>query len=630
MGLAASQARLLTITARKADCEFLSMSLSHQKLALARDMEFISSEYQNALNQTKLVYDYYGSGDKTMNLTYGLLMEPSIYNDYFPKLVTDQKNRVILNSAYAQAARAAGIPAEGLLGTPSSEVRNKFIEALVGANIITPTKAASIEAVTYGNDIGLGATISATKGTTEITYDELIQILKTTDNSQMYGLELGTGHYELPPQDDATDSLGDKMFYNGSAWTNGGAAGNITVADLLDTKKNIMIGVESRRGEELPVAQARAMQEELVGTSENGISILSWILDSFSSVLGGTAVNDTALQYAYNCVFDLIVPDTNMETYFSPGDNTKDPVSGDGIRDGYYHLYSGKSTREEVFECEHTSGGFLSGIANAFAGVVGLSVGRNEDDTYPYYLMQGIGFRTDYTKGHRSFNGNQASKAKEYFGFTYTADKNQSWTHKDRNDESQISISLSNLAQAFLTSFVQYMQGVDESKYEWGLGKVSEATLYDPTKDNFKFTMTTDSDIDAGDSQLYASFYDALFNRICINGWTENDRIDDEEYMGELLKNGMAFISSISDDGFYYQGNYSTDRMILEVTDDEAVARAEAKYNTEKAKIDSKEDTIDMKMKNLDTEISSLTTEYDTTKQVITKAIEKSFKRYEA
>ena len=55
MGLAASQARLLTITARKADCEFLSMNLSHQKLALSRNMEQVSSEYQKALNQTKLV-----------------------------------------------------------------------------------------------------------------------------------------------------------------------------------------------------------------------------------------------------------------------------------------------------------------------------------------------------------------------------------------------------------------------------------------------------------------------------------------------------------------------------------------------------------------------------------------------
>ena len=58
MGLAASQARLLTITARKADCEFQSMSLSHQKLSLSRDMEKVSSDYQNSLNTTKLMYDY--------------------------------------------------------------------------------------------------------------------------------------------------------------------------------------------------------------------------------------------------------------------------------------------------------------------------------------------------------------------------------------------------------------------------------------------------------------------------------------------------------------------------------------------------------------------------------------------
>ena len=35
-------------------------------------------------------------------------------------------------------------------------------------------------------------------------------------------------------------------------------------------------------------------------------------------------------------------------------------------------------------------------------------------------------------------------------------------------------------------------------------------------------------------------------------------------------------------------------------------------------------------MKNLDTEISALTQEYDTTKSVISKSIEKSFKRYDA
>ena len=162
MGLAASQARLLTITARKADCEFESMKLSHQKIALSRDMERISDEYQNAMNQTKLIYDYYGTGTSDMALTYGLLMKPSIYNDYYPKLLTDRANRVVLTGPYASAAQAAGIPAEAYNGTPSSEVRNTFIEALRDLGVIDALTAATIESVSYNNAIGLGATFSAT------------------------------------------------------------------------------------------------------------------------------------------------------------------------------------------------------------------------------------------------------------------------------------------------------------------------------------------------------------------------------------------------------------------------------------------------------------------------------------
>ena len=151
------------------------MSLSHQKIALSRDMERISTEYQSSLDATKLVYDYYGSGTSEMDLSYGLLMTPSVYNDYYPKLVTDSKNRVVLNSSYAAAARAAGIPAEGLSGTPSSDVRNAFIEALAEENFITPAKAATMESVTYGNTLGVGSTVSATTGTTSITYDQLFE-----------------------------------------------------------------------------------------------------------------------------------------------------------------------------------------------------------------------------------------------------------------------------------------------------------------------------------------------------------------------------------------------------------------------------------------------------------------------
>jgi hypothetical protein len=242
----------------------------------------------------------------------------------------------------------------------------------------------------------------------------------------------------------------------------------------------------------------------------------------------------------------------------------------------------------------------------------------NEVGVETTYKLQN-GFQTNLLTGN---NG-----ATEVLGFSYNAARNGSGkTHKQT---SEVAVDLNNLAQLFLTAYVQYMQGIGDSNYSWEKGLLSASNLYDGTSDDYTFSIITDTEVD-GDSQLYANFYDAMFNRICLNGWVENDQIDDADYMTELLKSGMAYISSISDDGYYYQGNYSTDPYISEVTDDEAIARAEAKYNTEKTKIENKEDTIDLKMKNLDTEISSLTTEYESTKQVITKAIEKSFKRYEA
>lgn len=592
MGLAASQARLLTITARKADCEFQSMSLSHQKLSLSRDMEKVSSEYQNALNTTKLMYDYQGSGESNINLTYGLLMTPSVYNDYYPKLVTDAQNRVLLNSSYAAAARAAGIPAEGLNGTPSSDVRNKFVEALANQGIITATSAATIVGTNYSNTIGLGSTISATATTTDYTYDELIQSIKNnTQSSAAAGLTLGVG---------GVVNGGGKVFENERFYTvnadgtvegvelggdSVGSGVSVTLADLLSSDSQYYLSILSKKGGELPIYGADYLQNKIAGTD----GVLDWMMEQFSSVLGGVAANDTALQYAYNAVYDMIVPNSHLQDWHNSSEYSD-------------HLDQKRSDLEKYAE--------------------------PENDKLKQYMDE-IG-QGEITRGFGSHDEGKMQKSQNYMGFTYTADKNQSWTHKDRNDKSQVSINLNNIAQAFLTAYVQYMQGIGESKYYFQKGDKSSSNLYDGTDKNFKFTVYAGSETNDDSTQLLSNFYDAMFNIICTKGWTENDKVDDADYMSEMMKNGMAFISSISDDGYYYQSNYSTDKCILEVTDTEAIAKAEAKYNTEKTKIENKEDTIDLKMKNLDTEISSLTTEYDTTKQVITKAIEKSFKRYEA
>ena len=62
-----------------------------------------------------------------------------------------------------------------------------------------------------------------------------------------------------------------------------------------------------------------------------------------------------------------------------------------------------------------------------------------------------------------------------------------------------------------------------------------------------------------------------------------------------------------------------------EVTDDDAIARAEAEFTRMKSELTYKEDSIDLKSKKLDAEISALSTEYDTVKNLISKSIEKTF-----
>lgn len=56
MGLAASQARLLNLTARMHDIEYKAQNLEAQKLQMANESDKVYSEYEDALNATKIQY----------------------------------------------------------------------------------------------------------------------------------------------------------------------------------------------------------------------------------------------------------------------------------------------------------------------------------------------------------------------------------------------------------------------------------------------------------------------------------------------------------------------------------------------------------------------------------------------
>lgn len=532
MGLAASQARLLTITARKSDCEYQSMNYSHQKIALSRDMNIVSAEYQDALSQTKLVYDYYGTGDTSTQLSYGLLMQPSKLNNYMPSPITDPAGRVVLDSKLAAAAEAAGIPQEGLGTTPSSDIRNRFIQGLMDAGVVTETVGKGIQSVQYNPDAGLGSTDLIKYNTTKVSYDDFVD---------KYLANIKFNFSDLLPSSGGSDF---DLWVNGNKYADECPQANVTLKDILT--QNI----------------------KLVG--------LSW--DHKDMKNNGFSSSDMVDKVGSSSYWDTLFE--TLSSYLDPTDS--------------YTQAALEYAKKETLRMVESYG---------------------TDDFSNAALKYKSGHKSS-SKVYKQVNGD----VDNYVGYIYCYNKSGG---KDYNDG--YGLNISNMTKAYLTYFAQYMDGVATSDYSVNKEKGNSNFI----DNEFVFNVVESADT-SGDNLLIANFYDTLFNQIATKGWVKNDKVDDNEYLQTMLQNGSMYISTVADDDYYYQDNYATNSYIKEITDEEGIAQAEAKYNREKEKINAKENTIDMKMKNLDTEISSLTTEYDTVKSVISKNVERAFKRYNA
>ncbi len=572
MGLAASQARLLTITARKSDCEFQSMRYSHQKIALSRDLAALSNEYQNSLDQTKLVYDFYGTGDETTALSYGLLMTPSELNGYLPTLITDGAGKAVLSSQYAAAAKAAGIPQEGLGCLPSSDLRNKFLQGLADSGVISQNASTIYQGIQYAQSMGMGTTDLVTTTVKQMTLSQLLEYYESGeagDNPYIYN------NASIKA---ALESNGASVNEVVMRAENGKAGnlndGNISLSSILTGEYQILCKINNEWKDD------RGTNMDNVASNIASLDVWDWMFDEFEAVLnvaGDSGISE-ALAYAES--------------------QTRQLLSADNLA----KEYSGKTK-------ENKDDDNWSGVLDAMNGIEG---NRNQGFVWDWFRKDEGSYSTSDYIGIATYHNTKSAK---------------------NNRADGVSISITNIAYAYLTYFAQAMQGLSKSDYSvdstTGNRTVENSNLISLDDESFLFDVVVDTGVNT-DQALISGFYDTIFNQICTRGWTENNQIQDNEYMQEMLKSGKFFLATCSDDGYYYQGNYSTNTYVREVTDEEAIAKAEAKYNTEKQKLNQKEEVLDLKMKNLDTEISSLTTEYDTVKSVISKNIEKSFKRYDA
>ena len=586
MGLAASQARFLGITARKNHCELKSMQIAQEKLSVTNQLSQISEDYQRSLDATKLVWDSEVITDGSIyDVSYELLMHPSQLNDYSPQLLTNHRNQIVLNNEMANGLREMGI-----LGTKTVDGKTvditmndfktggfartnanfeRFLKGMNASGVISTYDynnminhlKASPE--TYMADSGCGGEHVDNFAVEEMNIATLKKYINTiTDDNSKYMNDLRQKHGT------ATNSIYDKVkkiadLLNFKTATFQDA----TIEDVKDPTFGKWV---ANRGDwnEGPSGKTAELSENVTinNSSFNFADLLTRdVIVSSTTSTPTTRDNDirTVLEKFIPMMYDI------MKNFFAIDPNS----------------------------CDKT---YLDFAMTQTCDMLGLKWNSttNSLDTpsnFPKYISTG-------------------ESATKHTGIILNGDSLQ--------------VSLTNIAKNMLTYFEVAVEGYNSGYTVESADNMSTLDSYYVTQDpNYMYFIDNPAALDEDDSEtlLLIDYYSQMFNQICTNGWTENAIVDDPEMLKNMLKNGTLFTSTLADDGMFYQGAYTSNNFIAEVADEDAIARAEADFKIKQAKLNALEERLNVDMQMVDAELSALTTEYDTVKQMISKGIEKGF-----
>ena len=672
MGLAASQARFLAITARKMNCEFQSMQIAQEKLSVTRDMQKAAQNYQTALDATKLVWD---CDEDVYDLSYGVMMTPSVLNDFNPYLVTDTRGRIVLSDNMFNAAKEAGIIDEN--GDPSGKPnvgnfppdaedgsRNAFLYQLSQLNQIAGSTYDAILALGVDgySRSGIGAPIFDKSRANALNTSTFIDFLSNmTYGKYQEGFSQNiftlskdsTASYNIyrssdspagvtPPYkkydkaissgDSITKDMNVKMVtykagttalfdfdYNLSANTTATCAGKIGAQTYAEGAEINAGTLSFKAGNVLPINVTVAFEtDEPACTAQDKLFALN-IVDIFKDGAGHSLLSTDSNK----------IKDKTGKFYVTRnGQSVSNPDSLAGVTLG--DILTGKY--EICYSSTGTDYNATDGAKEIFTSIItqmAKKLGQGSDEFFGLYTDRESGLALDQALAFTMMLLNTPKEIEAYYGSTLNsnaADTN-GVIKGQRSGKTLYSFSLTNMLKSFLTYYAIALDGFD-CGYSVDKSSVKRSDYVTDDLDYF-FIVHRENEMSTQD-MLNAEFYNMLYNQIATQGACTDeilrDKVNDPAYLQQAIKNGQLFISALSDDGYFYQRPYSIiDNHIAEVADEDAIARAEVEYNVTKSKLNAKEETLELKMKNLDMEISSLTTEFDTVKNLISKNVEKVF-----
>lgn len=702
MGMAASQARLLTLTARLSDNELRSQTINNAKMRLATQSSQASEAYINALNNATLKFTNYDETGATLTqpLTYNSLMAYSSYNTQYG--LVNSSGQILVSEAEAKMFKDANGDLNKYLKAHGLEYTTTYFKEAGGIeNSDYPAPFNNVSSDTlqqwyeeygsYENSVEV-ENYNKAYSNYNSTRNTLTHALSGTLNLYFGGNEKGEGC----------------GFQNNLNWNNNDYLKYLKYAYSYSSKSHFKYNIYNSTTQKFvdglgdtTSGAGKAINDLLKNYTHDGTNLTiksseeikatentTLDLDGYAITIDGEG-RVTQVEYKD----DGKITYNGAETIFSESSPTWIPPTvsvtdadgnttqkGPSLNDFLRNFTINEETTDDngnVIQVG-TTGFSLSGKnLTTTKTISNPNAQLGEINNLNEKLLTILRENTDYSKFSELLikDKNKPNNQKLFAGITipdsvdkYVKDcidyknafietifKDTTTTQYKFPNTDNTSLSDPMTIEEAIDNGIVKMNSLTNEEFVLWLAKNSKdasgAALTQETSfmsENFKtviksyiientliakygtpkYAWVDEMDTqNTGNADSKAQWYTNLYKRMEKGYKTlENGLASSQQWIEYALETGLLTMEQVDKSYNWQSLEYKTCTRITEVTDDEAVAKAEAEYNRAMNDIKTKDNMYDIQLKNIDTEHTSLQTEYDSIKQVITKNIDRTFK----
>ena len=682
MGLAASQARLLTITARLADNELRSQTINNAKMRLATQSAQASNEYVSALNNAQLMFNNTAENGiaQSQALTFNALTQYSQYNNQYG--LVNSAGQILVSEADAKMFQDNSNNLEGFLKAHGLEWDTTYFDD----EELMKNRLRSFYSGDYaqiGNLLGNQSSlkemylksISQEASIEKLNYDIFAHNLYT-QYSDLYTNSVpifrGMMFGEAPRDEDNVAKTISNSFsnntsllshlkngsnpvtINGSSFNPAYNFNNIKQYLSESGERKVSTFLNSLRDVKNPETGVihtvySVSENDNVSISKNEVPNSLSYYESASATEAKTH-NSTKTTYSMDGI--TVTVEEVPTAYWDSPSNTKPKNSWTWkttvqVNSGKWY-YDGESPATP-HDGSYTK--VMPGTVdiNTILPKISKQVSETDSDgsVDTYYVTYAPAGDNKYCRLEIPSSGTRQEQyelfVREYFSlimsegyFDPTKMNPQGSTNSGLGAFVNAYNDYKNLygfvpAQNYLASFDNLIldgqyTGATSSFYNVLNVYLTEKMVDVLGEPKYAWVDKSANPTDNPDNK--AQWLTNLFNRM-QKGYKvlENGLASSTQWLEHAFESGLVTMEQVDMSYNWINMDYKTCSNIYEQTDNSAiVAKAEAKYNRAMNDIKQKDSLFDLQLKNIDTEHSALQTEYDVIKGVMSKNIERTMK----